>query len=109
MVNATYCCIFGLSVNLLHSIIGAKEVVDAACRCMFGLASSEMTLLYFLMYINSAGGLDVFNKPAEYAGRERRVKVSKNSPAPLNFPPVFSFYQKPHPMTDVWVVQVRGH
>ncbi|XP_064594520.1 probable flavin-containing monoamine oxidase A isoform X2 [Liolophura sinensis] len=53
---------------------GAKEVVDAACRCIFGLASSEMTLLYFLMYINSAGGLDVFTKPAEYAGRESRVK-----------------------------------
>ncbi|XP_005098472.1 probable flavin-containing monoamine oxidase A [Aplysia californica] len=52
----------------------AKNLVDAACRCMFGLAPAEMTLLYFLMYIRSAGGLQIFDRPGEYTGAECRVK-----------------------------------
>ncbi|KAL5018929.1 hypothetical protein ScPMuIL_004651 [Solemya velum] len=58
----------------LWTMVTAKEIVDAACRCMFGLLPTEMTLLYFLMYINSAGGLSVFTRPEEYTGRESRVK-----------------------------------
>ncbi|XP_041364497.1 probable flavin-containing monoamine oxidase A [Gigantopelta aegis] len=54
--------------------VDGKDLVDAACRCMFGLSPSEMTLLYFLKYINSAGGLNIFFQPAEYTGRECRVK-----------------------------------
>lgn len=52
----------------------AKEVIEAACRCMFGLACGEMTLLYFLMYVQSAGGIEIFSKPSEFSGRECRVK-----------------------------------
>ncbi|XP_046560310.1 probable flavin-containing monoamine oxidase A [Haliotis rubra] len=54
--------------------VEAKNLVDAACRCMFGLSPAEMTLLYFLMYINSAGGFRIFTTPAEFTGRESRVK-----------------------------------
>ncbi|CAG5133047.1 unnamed protein product [Candidula unifasciata] len=53
---------------------GAKEIVDAACKCMFGLAPSEMTLLYFLMYVNAAGGLRIFLHPKEFTGQECRIK-----------------------------------
>ncbi|GFR89735.1 amine oxidase [Elysia marginata] len=52
----------------------AKKVVDAACKCMFSLAPSEMSLLYFLMYVKEAGGLDTFLHPEEYTGGECRVK-----------------------------------
>ncbi|KAK7507774.1 hypothetical protein BaRGS_00000739 [Batillaria attramentaria] len=52
----------------------AKDLIEAACRCMFGLATAEMTLLYFLMYVNSAGGMEIFSKPSEFSGRECRVK-----------------------------------
>lgn len=52
----------------------AKKVIDAACKCMFSLAPSEMSLLYFLMYIDEAGGLQTFLYPEEYTGGECRVK-----------------------------------
>ncbi|GFO38745.1 amine oxidase [Plakobranchus ocellatus] len=52
----------------------AKKLVDSAIRCMFGLAPSEMTLLYFLMYVNAAGGMETFLYPKEYSGGECRVK-----------------------------------
>lgn len=52
----------------------AKNLIEAACRCMFGLATGEMTLLYFLMYVQSAGGVEIFSKPYEFSGRECRVK-----------------------------------
>lgn len=54
----------------------AKNIVDSACKCMFGLAPSEMSLLYFLMYIKAAGGLQVFLHPREYTGGECRIKVN---------------------------------
>ncbi|XP_050393630.1 probable flavin-containing monoamine oxidase A isoform X2 [Patella vulgata] len=54
---------------------GSQSVVDSACRCMFGLAPNEMSLLYFLMYIDSAGGLDKVTKPNEYSGKDYRVKA----------------------------------
>ncbi|CAL1543181.1 unnamed protein product [Lymnaea stagnalis] len=52
----------------------AKTIVDSACKCMFGLAPSEMSLLYFLMYVNAAGGLQVFLHPREFTGGECRIK-----------------------------------
>lgn len=69
---APYWC---LDQGFAFLISEAKNLVDAACRCMFGLSPAEMTLLYFLMYINSAGGLKIFTTPAEFTGRESRVKV----------------------------------
>ena len=58
---------------------GAKSVVDSACRCMFGLAPDDMSLLFFLMYIKAAGGFDIFIQPMEFTGGECRVKVSAGS------------------------------
>ncbi|KAK7112510.1 probable flavin-containing monoamine oxidase A isoform X2 [Littorina saxatilis] len=52
----------------------SKDLIESACRCMFGLATGEMTLLYFLMYVQSAGGMEIFSKPIEFSGRECRVK-----------------------------------
>ncbi|KAL8619203.1 hypothetical protein ACOMHN_049985 [Nucella lapillus] len=52
----------------------AKDLVDTACRCMFGLTTDEMTLLYFLMHVQSAGGIETFGRPEEFSGRECRVK-----------------------------------
>ena len=50
-------------------------MVEAACRCMFGLSTGEITLLYFLMYMQTAGGIEVFNNPSEFSGKECRIKV----------------------------------
>ncbi|KAH9490042.1 hypothetical protein Btru_035503 [Bulinus truncatus] len=52
----------------------AKNIVDSACKCMFGLAPSEMSLLYFLMYVKAAGGLQIFLHPKEFTGGECRIK-----------------------------------
>ncbi|XP_076441574.1 putative flavin-containing monoamine oxidase A [Babylonia areolata] len=52
----------------------AKDLIEGACRCMFGLTTGEMTLLYFLMYVKSAGGVEIFSRPEEFSGRECRVK-----------------------------------
>nr|KAI8766192.1 putative flavin-containing monoamine oxidase A [Biomphalaria glabrata] len=52
----------------------AKTIVDSACKCMFGLEPSEMSLLYFLMYVKAAGGLEIFLHPKEFTGSECRIK-----------------------------------
>lgn len=50
------------------------QLVEAAVRSMFGYSPHEMSLLYFIMYIDAAGGLDTFFKPSKYSGKESRLK-----------------------------------
>ncbi|OWF48732.1 probable flavin-containing monoamine oxidase A [Mizuhopecten yessoensis] len=52
----------------------ARHTVEAACKSMFGLKPTEMTLLYFLMNVSSAGGFDTFLHPELCSGQERRIK-----------------------------------
>ncbi|CAI9717839.1 probable flavin-containing monoamine oxidase A [Octopus vulgaris] len=53
---------------------GAKPFIIAAVKSLFGYMPKEISLLYFLMYINAAGNLGIFLNPAEYNGQEFRVK-----------------------------------
>ncbi|XP_060085947.1 probable flavin-containing monoamine oxidase A [Ylistrum balloti] len=52
----------------------ARRTVEAACKSMFGLKPSEMSLLYFLMNVSSAGGFLTFRHPELCSGQERRIK-----------------------------------
>ena len=78
------------------TVSDSKDLIEAACRCMFGLATGEMTLLYFLMYVQSAGGIEIFSKPAEFSGRECRVKVGTDNMhmtmQPFSLLPIFSSF-----------------
>lgn len=49
-------------------------LVEPAVRSMFGYSPHEMSLLYFIMYIDAAGGLDTFFQPSKYSGKESRLK-----------------------------------
>ncbi|GAB1598590.1 probable flavin-containing monoamine oxidase A [Argonauta hians] len=53
---------------------GARQFVIAAVKSLFGYFPKEISLLYFLMHIDAAGGLAVFLNPAQYNGKESRVK-----------------------------------
>lgn len=52
----------------------ARFTVEAACKSMFGLKPSDMSLLYFLMNVSSAGGFEMFLHPELCSGQERRIK-----------------------------------
>ncbi|XP_033737976.1 amine oxidase [flavin-containing] A-like [Pecten maximus] len=52
----------------------ARCTVEAACKSMFGLKPSEMSLLYFLMNVSSAGGFETFLHPELCSGQEARIK-----------------------------------
>ena len=56
-------------------LTGTYHLVEAAVRSMFGYSPHEMSLLYFIMYIDAAGGLDTFFQPSRYSGKESRLKV----------------------------------
>ena len=51
--------------------------MEAAGRTMFGTEAQHISLLYYLMYASSAGGLDalISAKPGS-GGQEFKIKVS---------------------------------
>ncbi|XP_077980470.1 putative flavin-containing monoamine oxidase A [Glandiceps talaboti] len=53
---------------------GAMEAINAAVRIIFGMECTEMSLLYFLYYTNSAGGLTALVEASEGAGQEFKIK-----------------------------------
>nr|XP_006817337.1 PREDICTED: probable flavin-containing monoamine oxidase A-like [Saccoglossus kowalevskii] len=52
----------------------AREAINAAVRVMFGMECCEMSVLYFLHYANSAGGLTALIEASEGAGQEFKIK-----------------------------------
>ena len=56
--------------------IAAKKTFDAAIRCIFGTETVHMSLLYFLIYVSAAGGVDALQSSrAKVGGQEFRVVV----------------------------------
>lgn len=53
---------------------GARDAVDACNRCMLGVESSQISVLYYLMYASAAGNFDNLIKATEYKGQEYRIK-----------------------------------
>jgi len=63
-------------VLLSPSVAEAKQALDAALRCMFGVEAVHMSVLYFLAYSASAGGLErLISARPKFGGQEFKVKV----------------------------------
>lgn len=54
---------------------GAKEAVASAGRVMFGVEPGDMSFLYYLMYIQAAGGIEPLISADKNSGQEFKVKV----------------------------------
>lgn len=65
-----------LQYLLLWYLSGARDAVDACNRCMLGVESSQISVLYYLMYASAAGSFDNLIKATEYKGQEYRIKVN---------------------------------
>jgi len=57
-------------------LLAAKKCLDATLRCVFGTEAVHMSLLYFLMYVSAAGGLDpLLSSHGKHAGQELKIVV----------------------------------
>ena len=52
-----------------------RDAIESACRCMFGVELVDMSLFYFLMYVQAAGGMDPLISAKPNMGQEFRVSV----------------------------------
>ena len=52
-----------------------RHAIESACRCMFGVELVDMSLFYFLMYVQAAGGMDPLISAKPNMGQEFRVSV----------------------------------
>ena len=50
-------------------------MIRAAMRCMFGAELSQMSMLYFLMYVAAAGNMKNLTEATEGTAQEFRIKV----------------------------------
>ncbi|GFN78483.1 amine oxidase [Plakobranchus ocellatus] len=53
---------------------GAHDAVEAACRVVFGCEPSQVSLLFYLIYIRMAGGLEKLLETKQGAAQELRIK-----------------------------------
>ncbi|XP_071107333.1 probable flavin-containing monoamine oxidase A [Haliotis cracherodii] len=53
---------------------GSADAIDAVVRCILGVEASQVSLLFFLMYVNSADGLDNLVQKTEDSGQELKIK-----------------------------------
>ena len=56
-------------------IAGTRDSIESASRCMFGVELADMSLLYYLMYVQAAGGIEPLISAKENMGQEFRVSV----------------------------------
>ena len=63
--------------SLTFSLLSAvKEFFDIAIGVVFGVTPSQMSLLYFLHYLHSAGGWSIIVDPNEKGhAQEWKIKV----------------------------------
>ncbi|XP_062567210.1 probable flavin-containing monoamine oxidase A [Saccostrea cucullata] len=52
---------------------GAKETIESASRCMFGIESSQISVLYYISYLSGAGSLKNLIEATEYTAQEYRI------------------------------------
>ena len=55
---------------------GARDLLDAGFKCFFGAESSQMSLLYVLLYGSAAGGYGAISGSEENSGQEFKIKVN---------------------------------
>ncbi|XP_046560280.1 probable flavin-containing monoamine oxidase A [Haliotis rubra] len=53
---------------------GSADAIDAVVRYILGVEASQVSLLFFLMYVNSADGLDHIVQKTEDSGQDLKIK-----------------------------------
>lgn len=51
----------------------AKESIEAACRCMFGVEVSQISVLYFVSYMSAADSLKSLIEATEHTAQEYKI------------------------------------
>lgn len=59
------------------SLLAAKESIEAACRCMFGVEVSQISVLYFVSYMSAADSLKSLIEATENTAQEYKIVVGK--------------------------------
>lgn len=59
-------------------VIDVKDLMRAAMRTMFGTELSQISLLYFLTYVASAGNIKNLLEATDNTAQEYRIKVNKS-------------------------------
>lgn len=61
----------------MWSLLAAKETIEAACRCMFGVEVSQISVLYFVSYMSAADSLKSLIEATEHTAQEYKIVVGK--------------------------------
>lgn len=69
--------LFALAQSRPLCFLDAKRAFDAAVSNIFGLSSSQISLLYFLHYCNSAGGIAKLIDSENGGAQSTKVKVHR--------------------------------
>lgn len=59
------------------SLLAAKESIEAACRCMFGVEVTQISVLYFVSYMSAADSLKSLIEATEHTAQEYKIVVGK--------------------------------
>ncbi|CAG2246253.1 MAO [Mytilus edulis] len=62
------------SIKKNFMILAAKDCLVSATRCMMGVELSQISVLYFLSYVNAAGSLQKLIEATENCGQEFKIK-----------------------------------
>ncbi|XP_071107334.1 probable flavin-containing monoamine oxidase A [Haliotis cracherodii] len=53
---------------------GAKEAVESAGRCMMGIETTQVSLLFYLMYVSAADGIKNLVEATEFTAQEFKIQ-----------------------------------
>jgi len=59
----------------VHPVLESKELLRIAVRCTLGVEPCDISLLYFLTYVSSAGGVKPLTEATPYTAQEYTVQV----------------------------------
>ena len=57
-------------------LTAVSDLVDAAGRTIYGMESSQISLLFYLTYVSGAGGIKNLIEAGEFTGQEMKIQVN---------------------------------
>ena len=67
-----------LFIDVCFLYLGARESIEAACRCMFGVEVTQISVLYFISYMSAADSLKSLIEATENTAQEYKIVVRSN-------------------------------
>lgn len=64
-------------INVCFFYLGARESIEAACRCMFGVEVTQISVLYFISYMSAADSLKSLIEATENTAQEYKIVVRR--------------------------------